>query len=160
MQYFSILLISSTVLRKKFHLEILQNSSKLLCFCFYKNPIPISFTLPSVPVCLLGTLCSQLSRSCSFFMHGRALCQLLSRVKCSSEAFRYIFTAKWWEKKPFFSKIGKQWFIHFFPQRLSSFQTPLCATPATCQSKNWLWVPHKGPRRKVRLTSEPWAGSW
>lgn len=79
------------------------------------------------------TLLSQLSHTCSFFMHGRALCQLLSCVKRSSEGFRYIFTAKWWKKKPF-SEIGKQWFI-YFSQRLSVFKT-LCAIPATCHSNS------------------------
>lgn len=38
-------------------------------------------------------------------------------------------------------KIGKQWLIRFLPQRLSSFQTPLWATPATCPSNVDFWVP-------------------
>lgn len=89
-------------------------------------------------------LLSQLSHTCSFFMHGRALCQLLSCVKRSSEGFRYIFTAKWWKKKPF-SEIGKQWCIYFSP-KVVSFQNPLhntCNLPFTFDTR----CPRKGPKK-------------
>lgn len=152
----------SIMWRAQLNLEIAKKKKKKHCYAPVRTGIPplLRSSFPS-PLPLFGSSPQPLapqppSGSCSFFMPGGAPCQPLSRVKCSGEAFRYIFTAKWWEKEP----------THRFPletslQRppkiniknretmvdsLSSpkvvkfSNSPLCNT-RNLPIKNWLWVP-------------------